>query len=107
MAIEGGGALTPQDKKLYRQEYQHSADLFQRALDEYSESDNIYQKEEFKGVMDMAMQVMNETARELNNPNLLVHNQKIAADLAQYEEEPTPVLQKEIQSEINQAKRSV
>ena len=107
MTIEGGGIPSPQDKKLYRQEYQHSVDLFQRALNEYSQSDNIYQKEEFKGVMDMAMQVMNETARELKNASLLEQNQKIAKELAQYEEEPTSNLQTELEKDLDQAKGSV
>lgn len=108
MTIEGGATpLSPQDKKLYRQEYLHSVDLFQRALNEYSNSDNVYQKEEFKGVMDMAMQVMNETARELKNPNLLAQNQKIAEELMKYEEDPSSPLQADLVNDLNQAKRSV
>ena len=67
----GINPIGPQDQRAYEIEYKHGADLFQRALDQYSKSDNPYQKAEFKDVMDQAMNVLNETAKELMRSELL------------------------------------
>jgi hypothetical protein len=75
---DGSSPITPHDKILYEQEYRHGVDLFQRALSEYSKADEIHKKEAFREVMDRAMQVLNETARELKRSDLMEQNQKIA-----------------------------
>ena len=75
---EGATPLTPRDKVLYEQEYRRGVDLFQRALNEYNKADDIYKKDAFREVMDRAMQVLNETARELKRTDLMTENQKIA-----------------------------
>lgn len=75
---EGASPITPRDKILYEQEYRRGVDLFQRALSEYKNADEVHKKEAFHEVMDRAMQVLNETARELKRSDLMEQNQKIA-----------------------------
>jgi hypothetical protein len=75
---EGSSPITPHDKVLYEQEYRRGVDLFQRALSEYNKADEVHKKEAFREVMDHAMQVLNETARELKRSDLMDQNQKIA-----------------------------
>ncbi|HSX25827.1 MAG TPA: hypothetical protein VLE89_02325 [Chlamydiales bacterium] len=101
------GKVSPSDRKLYEQEYKHGADLFQRALSEHSKADNIYQKEEFKEVMDQAMQVLNETARELKRQGLLKQNEKIAQDYNDYQSNPTKEGQSRLSQDLDKAKKSL
>lgn len=105
--IQGGGAgpVGPQDKKLFEQEYKHGADLFQRALQEYAKSNDMYQKEEFKEVMDKAMLVINETAKELKRQELLKQSRQIEEDYKAYQANPTPEAQKKLNADLEQAKQ--
>ena len=106
--VSGVGPLSPQEKKMYEQEYKHGADLFKRALDQYGKSDNPYQQAEFKDVMDKAMQVLNETASELMRKELQKQNDRIANDYASFQKDPTD---KEAAEKLNQdlekAKKSI
>lgn len=88
--IQGHGQnpITPREKKMYEKEYVHGAKLFQKALQQYSKSDNPYQKEEFKQVMDKAMEVLNETARELKAKPLVEQNEKISKDYTAFTDQP-------------------
>jgi len=86
--VSGAGPVGPRDKKMYEQEYKHSADLFKRALDQYTKSDNPYQKAEFKDVMDKAMNVLNETASGLMRKELKTQNDLISKDYATFQKYP-------------------
>jgi predicted nucleic acid-binding protein len=89
--VEGPGGAEPapisrHDKMLYEQEYRRGVDLFQRALDEYGKAEEIHKKEAFREVMDRAMQVLNETARELKRADLQNQNQKIEQSYEAFQE---------------------
>ncbi len=99
--------ISPRDKKMYEQEFKHAATLFQQALDSYAKSDNPYQKQEFKEVMDKAMRVLNETAQELTRKELLNQNVKIANDYATYQQDSSTSAQAKLQSDLEKAKKSV
>lgn len=82
------GPITPRERKMYEQEYKHGAQLFQKALQQYVNSDNPYQQHEFQQVMNKAMRVLNETANELNRKALLEQNDKIQKDYAAFNNKP-------------------
>lgn len=105
---EVSGPLGPHEKKMYEEEYKHSADLFKRALDQYNKSENPYQKAEFKDVMDQAMQVLNETASGLMRKELKDQNQHIAQDYANFQKYPgDPDTLNKLSSDLDKAKKSV
>ncbi|MBX7066688.1 MAG: hypothetical protein K1X28_05605 [Parachlamydiales bacterium] len=102
------GPIGPREKKMYEQEYKHSADLFKRALDQYNKSENPYQKAEFKDVMDKAMTVLNETAHGLMRKELEDQNKKIANDYANFQKYPgDPDTLDKLNSDLDKAKKSV
>ena len=106
--ISGVGPIGPREKKMYEQEYKHSADLFKRALDQYSKADNPYQQAEFKDVMDKAMQVLNETAQELMRQELQKQNDQIAKDYATFQNFPTdPDTKEKLTRDLDKAKKSI
>ena len=45
--ISGSGPISPRERRMYEQEYKHSAELFQKALEQSAKSDNQYQQEQF------------------------------------------------------------
>ncbi len=102
------GPIGPRERKMYEQEYKHSADLFKRALDQYGKSDNPYQKAEFKDVMDKSMQVLNETAHGLMRKELEEQNRQIAKDYARFQKFPgdSDTVDK-LGSDLDKAKKSV
>lgn len=105
--IQGGGPISPRERKLYEQEYKHGADLFQRALVQYEKSDNPYQKEQFGEVMDKAMRVLNETARQLKRKDLLRQNDEISKEYEDYKKNPSDLLASKLADDIAQAKQSI
>lgn len=108
VSSSGGAApLSPQDKKLYQQDYKHGADLFERVLDEYAKSTNPYQKQEFKELMEKAMQVLNQTASMLKSSSLQKQNQKIEKDWAAYQNQGSPLLADQLRKDLEQAKKIV
>lgn len=103
----GVGPVGPQDKKVFEQEYKHGADLFQRALQQYAKSKDLNQKEEFKEVMDKAMRVLNETAKELKERERMRQSQQIEEDYKAYQANPSPEAQKKLNADLDQAKRNL
>ncbi|HAB99019.1 MAG TPA: hypothetical protein DCE71_04280 [Parachlamydiales bacterium] len=104
---QGMGPLSPQDKRAYEAEYKHGVDLFKRALDDYSHSKNMFQKAEFKEVMEKAMQVLNETAAELKKKDLLKQNETLSKDLAAFESQDDAANTAQLMKDLNKAKRSL
>ena len=102
------GPLPPHDRKMYEQEYAHSADLFKRALDQYTKSDNPYQQAEFKDVMDKAMQILKETASELMRGELKKQNSQIEQDYANFQKLPEdPEVISKLSQDLDSAKNSI
>lgn len=79
---------TPNEIRQYEREYKDGANLFQEAIQHYAQSDNPYQKEEFKQVMKKALDILNQTARELNRKELFDQNARIEKDYAQFNKSP-------------------
>ena len=62
--------------------------LFQNAVQHYAESNNPYQKKALQEVMDKALTILNETARELNRQKLFDQNAQIEKDYATFNKLP-------------------
>lgn len=104
--VSGSSPIGPRDKQMYEQEYKQSADLFQKALNQYGKSDNPYQKAEFHDVMDRALDIMNETASELMRKELKSQNEKIAQDYQTFQKFPDdPDTQEKLRQDLNKAKK--
>ncbi len=97
--------LPRKQRILYEAEYKHAADLFQRTLNEYSKSDNVYQKEEFKKVMEESLQVLNDTATELRRKDLLNQNHQIERDYTAFQSDDKN--DSKLQTDLKKAKRSI
>jgi len=104
----GGPVHTPREIHMYEQEYRDSAQLFQNAVEHYAKSDNPYQKKEFQEVMDKALQILNETARELNRQSLFDQNAKITKDYASFNKTPDDEkAADQLAKDLEKAKKSV
>lgn len=101
------GPITPREKQMFEQEYKHGADLFQRALTQSSKSDNPFQQEQFGEVMDKAMKVLNQTAKELKRKDLLEQNKLIAQDYKAYRDNPSGEVVKKLEQDLDKAKKSI
>lgn len=104
--IGGSGAINPRAQKLYQQEYHHGAALFEKALIQANKSSYAPQKEQFNDVMNMAMEVLNQTARALKNDALIRQNQKISQDFQAYQQNPNKESIAVLKQDLDQAKRS-
>lgn len=104
------GPIEPNEIEMYKMEYKQGADLFEQALKGHASSENPYQKQAFKEVMDKAMNVLNEAAKELKQKDamdLSLQNQKIAKDYKTYQDKPTPGNQTRLNSDLEDAKDAI
>lgn len=105
--IESAGPVTPsQTDKLYRQEYQHGANLFEEALNQANKASYDPKKEQFDDVMQMAMKILNQTASSLKNEKLLKQNEKINEDFKAYQANPDKEHLDVLRDDLNNAKHS-
>ena len=104
----GPAPITPHDRKWFEQEYREGAQLFQNAVNHYSKSDNPYQKREFHEVMDKALNILNETAHELNKKSLLDQNAQIEKDYDSFNKAPDDAKTlAQLNADLEKAKKSV
>lgn len=103
----GPGPISPKERKEFEQEYRTSVDLFQKALNQSVKSQNPYQKQQFKEVMQSAMHVLNETARELKNAHLTQQTQQIAKDYQAYQSHPSGIAQQKLNQDLDHAKKAI
>lgn len=103
-----GPTHTPREIHMYEQEYKDSAQLFHDAIQHYAKSDNPYQKKEFQEVMNNALSILNETARELNRKALFEQNAKIEQDYAMFNQSPDDegAISK-LEKDLEDAKKSI
>jgi hypothetical protein len=104
---QGGGPISPQDRKLYTEEYHHGVNLFKRALNDYSTANEVHKKDAFRQVMDKALQVLNETAAGLKRQDLLQKNQKIQSDYDTYQNSQEASDKTALTNDLDQADGSV
>lgn len=103
--VEPSG-LTPHDKTRYEQEYRQSVDLFQKALTQYSKSEDPYRQHEYEQVMKQALTILNETANQLMQQELQKQNAQIAKDYAAFQKNPSSQeAVKNLQNDLTQAKK--
>jgi hypothetical protein len=104
--ISGLNNISAQDKMMYEKEYKRSAELFTQALNECVKSQNMYQREEFKDVMQESMKILNQTARQLMRKELLQQNEQIAKDFATFQKFPEdPDTQEKLLGDLEKAKK--
>lgn len=104
----GGPEHTPREIRKYEQEYKESAQLFQDAVQHYAKSDNPYQKKEFQEVMNSALSILNETARELNRKALFDQNAKIEKDYAAFNKSPDDAgAVSQLEKDLDDAKKRI
>lgn len=96
----GGKPLSPEDVKLYQQEYREGTKLFERALDRYTTSNNPYQKEEYMKVMHRANQVLNDAARALKDKELQENQKEIEKDLTALKDHPAKSVEAKLRNDL-------
>ncbi len=104
--IDSAGSINPRAQKLYEQEYRHGAALFEKALLQEAKSTYSPQKEQFAGVMQIAMEVLNQSAGELKRRDLMEQNEKISQDYKTYQANPTKEHLEALKTDLSKAKKS-
>lgn len=105
--IGGPKHISPQDKAMYQQEYKHGVDIFKNALNEYTSAHEVHKKEAFRNVMNMALEVLNDTARGLMRKDLLAHNKAIQKDLQSYQNSQEDADKAKLISDLDRAQKKI
>ncbi len=105
--VEGSGAITPQQKAQYRQEFKHGASLFEKSFNEYLHADSDNKKVLLKDVMERTLQVMNETAKYVLSQKKLEQENKLEQDYQNFISNESPDSAKQLQSDIDKLQRGL
>lgn len=105
--IDNTGSVSPRQRKMYEQEYKQGADLFQRALEQATKSQNPYQKEQFDEVMAQALEVVSQAARGLKRSDLVQESEKMEKDFQVYRQDPSQAHIHTLEQDVSRAKRFI
>ena len=100
--------ITPADKKMYKKEFEEAANLFEDALNSDTKSNYVFQKDEYRKVMEKSVDILKETADALNQKGLIDQANKLEKDLAAYEKDggsQASIFQ--LHQDLEKAKKSV
>lgn len=104
--IQGGGEVSPQDRALYRQEFERAVNLFQESLTAYEQSQIPAQKDEFKKVMDKALVVIHQTIREAVKSRPDGKEKQLDQDYQNFLAHDTPETVHQLTTDLNELKRA-
>lgn len=105
--IEGGESITPQMRQTYKEECARGVKLFQDSLKEFQKSQIPAQKEEFKDVMDKALQVIRETASMCLSKEMQKEETTLESDYNSYIANPTPEGLNKLNNDLEQFQKNV
>ena len=98
--ISGPGS--PQDKALYKQEFDKAVHLFQKSLSAYEQSQIQGQKDAFKDVMKKALEVIHQTLPQVINQKLAEQKEhKLTQDYNQFLSNDSPKNVQKLLADLN------
>ena len=103
-SVQGGGDLSPQDRVLYRQEFERAVNLFQQSLTAYEQSQMQSQKDEFKNVMAKTLEVIRQTIRQAVSQRPDQKEEGLATDYQKFLASDTPENVQRLNDDLNDLK---
>lgn len=96
---------SPEEIQKYRDDYQKSYDLFQKAFQDYNQPNvEEHKKAQLQKVMREALQVMNETACVALKKGKIEDEQRLSNDYSEFLENPSPENQKKVSDDLDSLK---
>ena len=105
--IQGNQPINPQMKELYKQECTRGVELFQRSLQEYQKSQIPAQKEEFRDVMDKALQIIKETASQCLGKEMQKESITLQKDYNQFIANPSDTNLNRLNNDLEHFKKEI
>lgn len=102
--IEGAGRISPEDKAIYKNQFERSVKLFQKSLAEYEKADFPAKKEEFKKVMEKCLTIMNETAQAVLGDQGHKQKDRVQQDFNKLIAQDTPANANKLNNDIEKLK---
>ncbi len=99
--------LTYQEIQAYKKEFAESANLFKKALDEYSQTTEIHKKQQLQKTMKEALNIMNQIVKVALAKDKQVKEKKLQEDYNKFIAKETPQDLKNLQSDINDVQKSI
>jgi len=96
---------SPDEVTQYKQEYDKSFKLFQKAFEDYNQKNvEIHKKEKLEDVMRRSLNIMNETAQVALNAAKQAQEAKLAKDTEIFLNNPSAATQQKVSSDIEELK---
>ncbi|MCP5506061.1 MAG: hypothetical protein H7A38_04170 [Chlamydiales bacterium] len=96
---------SPEEIQKYRDDYQKSYDLFEKAFHDYNQPGvEEHKKAQLQKVMGEALQVMNETACVALKKGKIEDEKQLSNDYSNFLQNPTPENQKKVSDDLETLK---
>ncbi len=105
--IEGDQPITPQMRAQYKQECARGIELFKETLQEYQKSQIPAQKDEYKDVMDKALQVIRETVPQCLSAYMQKEEKELEHDYDAFIHNPSPQNYNKLAEDIKHFERQL
>lgn len=104
--VSGGQPqYSPEEIQKYKEDYQKSYNLFQKAFHDYNQPNlEPHKKAQLKKVMDEALQVMNETACVALKKGKIDDEKRLTDNYSEFIQHPTEGNQKKVSDDLDSLK---
>lgn len=104
--IGGNTPITPQDKEIYKKDFNRAVDLFQQSLDAYEKSQSDPQKAKYKDVMDKCLVVIRETIKEASRQEVEKQLKQVNKDYSNFIANDNPTTYQQLSKDLDSLKNS-
>ena len=105
--IEGDRPQAPQMREVYKQECSRGVTLFQETLQAYQKSQIEAQKEQYKDVMEKALQIIRETAAQCLSKEMQKEENTLEKDYQKFVADPSPDNLNKLSSDLQHFKKGM
>lgn len=112
ISASGGGyvdpkALSSKEIQAYKNDFAKSANLFKKALNEYSKTTEIHKKQQLQKTMTEALNVMNQIVKVALKKSGQAKEKKLQNDYNSFVAKKTPQGMKRLSSDIDDVQKSI
>ncbi|MFA6119179.1 MAG: hypothetical protein WC688_04605 [Parachlamydiales bacterium] len=106
-SINGPSPLSPNEKELYRKDFEKGSEIFKDAMQEYTQTNEAHKKEMLKKAMNETLQAMNEILNNVLHEKGGKFEKMITDDYQNFIENSNSSTMNDLNKDIDKIKKSL
>jgi hypothetical protein len=105
--ISGPKPIGPEDRNIYRNDFEKGSDLFKQAMEEYTQTDEIHKKKQLEKVMKETMNAMSEILNNVLHEKGEKYEKKLTDDYQSFMKNSTEDTISSINKDLDNMKKAL